>query len=99
MTVDLAKAKQHLNVTFDYDDELIGRQIAAATDFIIAQIGGNTANLSTDPAVDQAILMLTAHWYGNREATLVGVSAAPLPLGVQQIIDSKRAWSWGEPDE
>ncbi len=99
MAVDLDAAKQHLNITFDSDDAVIQRFLDAAKSFLSAQIGYNTINLSTDPQVDQATLMLTAHYYANREATLVGVSAAVVPFGVQEIIDNNRNWSWGEPDE
>ncbi len=96
MTVTLQDAKAHLNITFDNDDGVIQRMLDAARSFMTLQIGHDTINLSTDPQVDQAILMLTAHYYANREATMVGVSAAALPFGVQEIIDNNRSWSWSD---
>jgi uncharacterized phiE125 gp8 family phage protein len=40
------------------------------------------------PELDQAALMLVAHWYQNREAVSVGagVAAVELPLAVQMLI-------------
>jgi uncharacterized phiE125 gp8 family phage protein len=50
-----------------------------------------------DPAVDapelqQAVLMLVAHWFQNREATVAGSAAAAveLPLGVAELCASYR---------
>ncbi|SHF67435.1 phage conserved hypothetical protein, phiE125 gp8 family [Loktanella atrilutea] len=44
-----------------------------------------TAVDDVPPALVQAVRMLVAHWYANREA-VVTRSAAPLPLGVQMLI-------------
>jgi hypothetical protein len=40
------------------------------------------------PELDQAALMLVAHWFVNREAVAVGATAAAveLPLAVQMLI-------------
>lgn len=40
------------------------------------------------PALDQAVLLLTAHYYANREAVNSGASAAAveLPLGVEMLV-------------
>lgn len=37
--------------------------------------------------IQQAISLLVCHWYLNREAVTVGVSANKLPLGFDMIID------------
>ena len=42
----------------------------------------------------EAILLLSAHWYENREATLVGLSAQSLPYGVDAVINQYRVWSF-----
>lgn len=43
------------------------------------------------PELDQAALMLVAHWYMNREAVNVGSNiASELPLGVQSLIGPYR---------
>jgi uncharacterized phiE125 gp8 family phage protein len=39
------------------------------------------------PDLDQAALMLVAHWYQNREAVSVGNTlAVELPLGVEMLV-------------
>ena len=38
------------------------------------------------PELDQAALMLVAHWYANREAVNVGNITSELPFGVRAII-------------
>lgn len=40
--------------------------------------------------LDQAVLLLTAHFYANREAATVGDSAAELPLGVESLVSKYR---------
>lgn len=44
------------------------------------------------PDLDQAALMLVAHWYQNREAVSVlsGAAAVEVPLGVQMLIQPYR---------
>jgi uncharacterized phage protein (predicted DNA packaging) len=105
MTVTVDDAKKHLNLTTDDDSALVQRLISAAQDWLESQLGykladkftsGSPAALNVPPALDQAVLMLVGHWYANREATLVGVSAAPLPFGLADIVNDWRDWSWGE---
>lgn len=101
MAVDLESAKRHLNITTDIDDTLIEAQIAAAKDWLDRQLGYSVATKyanAVPPALDQCVLLMTAHFYANREATLVGVSATPLPFGVIDIVNDYRSWSWGEAD-
>lgn len=107
MTTLFDAAKQQLNITTTDDDELISRLLDTADSWLEAQLGYAVADKyppSGSPAVstvprplDHLRLMLVAHWYANREATLVGVSAAPLPFGVADIVNDFRDWSWGEP--
>jgi hypothetical protein len=96
MAVDLATAKAQLNLTTSDDDALVTRLIAAAEDFIIGQTGRADLFSYVDASVDHAVLMMVGHFYANREATLVGVTAAEMPLGVCDIINNNRNWSWGE---
>lgn len=108
MAVDLETAKQHLNLTTTDDDALVTRLIAVAADWLDAQLGytvatkypptGSPAVSTVPPALDHCVLLMVGHFYANREATLVGVSAAPLPLGVADIVADWREYSWGEPD-
>ena len=86
--------KAQLNITDDADDALLEHKIAAAE-----------ANLNRDLAADdpvtyeaapadlrEAILLLAAHFYENREAVLVGVGAEELPFGYEHLIQSHRRW-------
>lgn len=101
MSVDLTAAKQHLNLTTSDDDAVVTRLLAAALDWLQSRLGYKISERypdATPPALDQCILMMVAHWYANREATLVGVSAVALPFGVVDIVNDWRDWSWGEPD-
>lgn len=87
----LATAKQHLNVTTDDDDEIIQAKIDAAEAHIETIVGGTLYNWVT-PDVREAILQLTGHFYENREATLVGVSAEEIPFGVWQLLAAYREY-------
>lgn len=52
--------------------------------FIMDVTFGTTAE-EVPPALVQAIQMLVAHWYANREAVVTG-GVTPLPLGVDMLI-------------
>jgi hypothetical protein len=96
---DLAK---HLNVTGSQDAHLIGAKLAAATDWVGAYTGltiDMTASEDEEddrplvpPRVREAILMLAAHLYNNRESVLVGVTAQELPFGLLDMLSDYRAW-------
>ncbi|QMV26844.1 phage gp6-like head-tail connector protein [Brucella sp. BO3] len=93
--VPLTLAKAHMNIVGTDDDELINHYIDAAAEFIF----DFTGNAVPDPApaqIKQAILMICAHWYENREASTVGISAATLPLGVIAILRNHRDYSLGQ---
>lgn len=101
MIVDLATVKQQLGVTLDIDDALIARKIEAAQNHIERMLGykieeqfGGVDQDDIPPSLVEAVCQLAAHWYENREATIVGVSAQNLPLGVQDIIREYRCWSF-----
>lgn len=106
MTILLADAKAHLNVTTDADDQLIMRLVAVAQEWLEAQLGYKLTDrfppagspvASTVPApLDHAALLMVAHYYENREASVVGVNAQPLPFGVSDIVNDFRDWSWSD---
>lgn len=60
-----------------YDDRSDGVQVT-----LVAGFGAAAANVPA--ALRAAVLLLTAHWYENREA--VGESQTELPLGVASLI-------------
>ena len=50
-------------------------------------VAGFGASASDVPmAIRQAMLMLIGHWYENREATIAGVTAMPLPFAVEALL-------------
>lgn len=94
--VTLEEQKLHLGVTLDADDNLISGQIDAAQAFIENFLGyviEDEFETVPDDLVS-AVKMLAAHWFENREASLVGVSGQDLPTGVDDILTNRREWSF-----
>lgn len=72
-------------------DELLQHYIDAAEARAAAMLGKPLADLAPVPAdVKQAVLLLAAHFYDNREAVLVGTSANDLPYGVADLLRKYR---------
>ncbi|WP_066715927.1 MULTISPECIES: head-tail connector protein [Hyphomicrobiales] len=94
--VDLADMKAHLNITDDNDDSLISGKLDAAQAALEQQLGYVIEDEFDDVPADlaEAVRQLAAHWYENREASVVGVSVHLLPLGVREIIRERRNYSW-----
>lgn len=102
--VTLEELKAQLNFTDGLgtaDDALMTAKIAAAQDHIERLLGYKIEEVypgaPDDPvpaSLSQAVLMLAAHWYENREAVIVGVTAMPMPLGVREIVREYREWSF-----
>lgn len=102
VTVDILK--EELALTPDLgtaDDALLARKIDAAQAHIERGLGykitdrfGGVGQDAIPADLAQAVCMLAGHWFENREGTLVGVSAQVLPMGVSDIIDSHRDWSF-----
>lgn len=98
----LAALKAHLNMLdADHDDTLLTDKIEAAITFTSHHVGkldaqtGDPVTLMWDTApadVRQAILMLAAHWYENREATLIGIGGAETPIGYFDLLLAHRRW-------
>lgn len=99
VTVD--EMKQQLGFTDDMgalDDELLEGKIEAAQDHVERLLGYKIADEFPSGAVPaslkEGVRLLAAHWYENREASIVGVSAQEIPYGVREIIREYRSWSF-----
>ncbi|MEQ1950556.1 head-tail connector protein [Mesorhizobium sp. CN2-181] len=96
--VTLDEQKAHLGVTLDNDDALITQQIDAAQAHLESLFGYVIETEFPDGApadIVGAVKMLAAHYYENREASVVGVSVNELPLGVWSVVTERRAYSFG----
>lgn len=87
--IPLEDLKARLGVTTTNDDAFITDLIDEAQSFLEGQIGA-VINEASPLDLRQAVSAVAAHWFENREASLVGLSAMPLPLGVEDIIRNRR---------
>lgn len=57
-------------------------------------VAGFGARTDVPKNITRAIRLLVAHWYANREAVTVGVTAKELPLAVDSLLNiSRKGWS------
>ncbi|HBP0992571.1 TPA: phage gp6-like head-tail connector protein [Pseudomonas aeruginosa] len=90
----LAKVKLQARVETDEEDELVKGYVAAALSHVEQHcdcrlVEGEPAapdEIGLTPDVWQAVYLLVAHWYANREAVALGTSATSVPLGVERIL-------------
>ncbi len=101
MIVTVEEMKRQLGITDDLgtlDDELIEGKIEAAQDHIERLLGYTLASEfpsgNVPGSIKEGIRLLAAHWYENREASIVGVNAQEIPYGVREIIREYRSWSF-----
>lgn len=93
--VSIQEQKAHMNVDFDDDDDLIAAKIDASESHIAALIGLNLVDMTPFPgALREAIQMLAAHFYENREATTVDGRANEMPFGFMTLVTPYRAWGF-----
>lgn len=83
--IDDTVLPQLLNAASAHVERILGFALDDATEFP----GGTPSDL------DQAVLMIAAHWYSEREAVLIGVSGQEVPFGAAQIIGEYRRYSFG----
>lgn len=107
MALDADALKGQLNMTADeadaLDEAVLTRLVEAAqahAERILGYALDNTTELPDGPSPDleHAVLMIAAHWYGEREAVLVGVSGQEIPLGASTILAEHRTYTFGATD-
>ena len=102
VTADVLKEQLNFNADLGTaDDALLVRKIEAAQNHIERMLGfkieatyGGADQEPVPPALIEAVCQLAAHWYENREASLVGVTAQDLPFGVWSIVHEYREYSF-----
>lgn len=104
MALDEAALRGQLNMTEDEADEIdeavLTRFLDAAKAHTRAQLGFALDDVEEFPEgtpadVEHGILMLAAHWFEQREATISGTIIATVPLGYDDIIANHRRYSFG----
>lgn len=103
MPIGISDLKAHCNVTGSDDDAVLTRLLAVASAHVERLLGFALDDEQRLPGgapadLEHAVLMLAAHWYENREASLVGVVAQLLPLGVQDMVREHRRYTFGYTD-
>jgi hypothetical protein len=92
----LADLKLQLSMTDDdlVDDAFLETLLADALSHTGDAIGTTSPLTYADLAggLRRAVLMLAAHFYENREAVLVGITANEMPLGFWELIEPHRRW-------
>lgn len=96
MNIDLANVKGHLRVDPEdaSEDGLIQGYIEAAKTHVAMHcdrrlVDGEPASadeMGLTPDVGQAILLLVAHWFANREAAVTGTISSQVQLGVDRLL-------------
>ena len=93
--VTVADQKTHMNVDFDDDDTLIASKIDAAENYVADLIGENLSAMASVPeALKEAVRMLAAHFYENREASSIDGRSHELPFGFMALVTPHRTWGF-----
>lgn len=99
MAIDLVTFKAHAIVVDDADDALCQRLINAAKKHTENQLGlaldAVTFPTGVPGDLEQAVFMLAAHWYENREASIAGMTINTVPFGYEDIIRENRVYTYG----
>lgn len=90
----LKPLRDHLRLDFcGAENDLLLQKLNAAEAFVGNFIGKPLADFDPVPAdITEAVLQLAGHWYENREATIVGMSADVMPFGVSALLAPHVEW-------
>lgn len=70
--------------------ESVRVDFTAGYDDPAASGSGDDPQTAPDERIGQAVLLLTGHWYENRETVVVGGSVHDIPLGFQRLAEQLR---------
>ncbi|WP_217476609.1 head-tail connector protein [Stutzerimonas stutzeri] len=93
----LDKLKLQVRIDTDEEDELLKGYVEAALahveqhcdrTLVVATPGVDLTpeQMELTPDVWQAVLLLVAHWYANREAVVIGPLATSVPLAFERLL-------------
>jgi hypothetical protein len=80
----VALLKSQLNLDHDLDDALLAHKLDAAETWIGHYTG--TPFVADEAPLTEAALQLAAYWYEQREAASFGMTTAPVPFGVRELL-------------
>lgn len=90
MAISVADIKAELRISHDFEDALIARKLAAATNFVEDSIGIKLADIEEVPAaLEEAIIALTSHlveWRGVATETAM----SEIPAGFMTMLRMNR---------
>ena len=59
---------------------------------VVEYTAGYTTGNTCPQTIRQAMLLLIAHWYQNREAVITGSVSAEVDIGVRRLLNQYKAW-------
>jgi hypothetical protein len=92
MIIPTDDLRRQLNITGTDDDVLLGDKILAASEWVANYTAIPLDACDVPEPVKEAVRLLAAHLFENREATLVGVTSQSLPFGFLDLLSPYRAW-------
>ncbi len=86
--ITVEEMRRQCEIDHDDYDPLLTLFIESAVDYALSIIDdpGLTESDQIPKRMRQAIMMLVAHWFANREAVVIGTITAQVPLGVDTLL-------------
>ncbi len=89
--ITLDQFKEHARIDGDEQDADLQIKVDAANAYVLGYLPAQADDWEPPSDLVQAALLIAAHWYENREASLEGV-LAEIPVGAADIIQNHREW-------